>query len=321
MEQKKQISPEGFKKHTILGAGGSVGNCLAEELLKQHKTVRLVSRSGYEMTGAGSVKADLTSFPDVLKSVKGSDVVYLCAGLPYRYDIWKEQWPRIMDYVTEACIKENALLIFFDNVYMYGAVEGKMTEESPYNPRSKKGEVRARIAQQLEEEMAKRNIRAIIARAADLYGPYAVQTSMLWQLIIRNLRRGKRAQWMGSLMQPHTFTYTRDCAKAMVLLAETPEARGDIWHLPTSNPGLTAQQWTQLFAEELGENPRCILIPKWALRLYGYVDKTVEELYEMLYQQELAYHFDSTKFEKAFNFSPTPYEQGVKETLAFLDKH
>lgn len=321
MEQNKKTSLEGRKLYTILGAGGAIGNCLAEELLEQNRSVRLVSRRGYTMAGAESVKGDLTSFPDVLKAVKGSHVVYLCAGLPYRYSIWKEQWPRIMDYVTEACIKENALLVFFDNVYMYGAVNGKMTEETPYNPCSKKGEVRAMIARNLQEEMGRRNIRAIIARSADLYGPHSTQTSLLWQLILRNLQNGKSAQWMGSLHQPHSFTYTRDCAKALVLLADTCEAQGQTWHLPTANPGLTGQQWTELISRELGQNPKCLLIPKWSIKLYGYFDKTIRELYEMLYQQELAYYFDSTKFEKAFIFTPTSYEQGIKEMIAFMDKH
>ncbi len=319
MEQRRKASQSGSNVHTILGAGGSIGNCLAEELLRQNKLVRLVSRRGYAMAGAQSVKGDLTSFPDVLNAVKGSDVVYLCVGLPYRYDIWKEQWPRIMDYVTEACIKENALLIFFDNVYMYGAVNGMMTEETPYNPCSKKGEIRAKIASQLQYEMEQKNVRAIIARAADLYGPHSDQTSILWQLIIRNIQAEKSAQWAGSLVEPHSFTYTRDCGKALVMLAERAGAQGQVWHMPTASPGLTAKQWTQLIGIELGKSTKCRLVPKWALRLYGYFDRTVQEAYEMLYQQELAYCFDSGKFEKAFNFSPTSYEQGIKETLSFLN--
>lgn len=33
----------------------------------------------------------------------------------------------------EACKVNKAKLIFFDNVYMYGKVDGKMTEETPYS--------------------------------------------------------------------------------------------------------------------------------------------------------------------------------------------
>jgi hypothetical protein len=43
-------------------------------------------------------------------------------------------------------------------------------------------------------------------------------------------------------------------------------------------------------------------------------DRTTAELYEMLYQYEFDYLFDSSKFEKAFHFQPTSYEEGIKAT-------
>ena len=76
-------------------------------------------------------------------------MVYLVAGLKYDTGVWRELWPRIMANAIEACKRANARLVFFDNVYMYGRVEGAMTEETPFNPCSKKGEIRARIATML----------------------------------------------------------------------------------------------------------------------------------------------------------------------------
>ena len=61
-------------KHTILGAGGSIGNALTYELLKNGQSVRLVSRSKYQINGADSFKADITSFNETFESVKGSDL-------------------------------------------------------------------------------------------------------------------------------------------------------------------------------------------------------------------------------------------------------
>ena len=62
-------------------------------------------------------------------------------------------WPRIMTNTIEACKRAGAKLIFFDNVYMYGKVSGPMTEETPFNPCSKKGEIRAKIATTLIRRM------------------------------------------------------------------------------------------------------------------------------------------------------------------------
>ena len=44
------------------------------------------------------------------------------------------------------------------------ATQGPMTEETPFNPISKKGEVRAHIATMLLEEMKQQNIQAMIIR-------------------------------------------------------------------------------------------------------------------------------------------------------------
>jgi nucleoside-diphosphate-sugar epimerase len=40
----------------------------------------------------------------------------------------------------------------------------------------------------------------------------------------------------------------------------------------------------------------------------------MKELGEMLYQNEFPYEFDSSKFEKAFQFKPTSYEEGIRQT-------
>ncbi|MFW6372035.1 MAG: NAD-dependent epimerase/dehydratase family protein, partial [Bacteroidota bacterium] len=156
-------------KHTLLGAGGAIGISYAHELINKKEKVRLVSRSGAGMEGAETVKADLSNFQQTAEAVKGSDIVYLFAGLLYDKKVWAELWPKIMAVCTEACKQEEARFVFFDNVYMYGKVDGKMTEETPYNPWSKKGEVRAGIAKSLEGEFKAGNLQVIIARAADLY--------------------------------------------------------------------------------------------------------------------------------------------------------
>ncbi|MHB1680151.1 MAG: NAD-dependent epimerase/dehydratase family protein [bacterium] len=305
-------------KHTILGAGGSIGNALTYELLSNKQSVRLVSRSKYLINGTDSFKADISSFNETFESVKGSDIVYLCVGLPYDYKIWLKLWPKIMKNTIDACIKANAKLIFFDNVYMYGKVDGKMTESTPYNPCSRKGEVRAKIANMLETEMKKGNIQAIIARAADLYGPYITKTSMVYVLVIEKLMRGKSAQWMVDVTKPHSFTYTIDCAKGLHLLISKNDTLNQIWHLPTFNPAINLKTFIEIVAGELGVNLKYSVLKKWMVKTAGVFDKKASELYEMLYQYEFDYHFDSSKFNEYFDYKPTPYGEGIKETIKFV---
>jgi nucleoside-diphosphate-sugar epimerase len=305
-------------KHTILGAGGSIGNALTHELLKTKEDVRLVSRSTYSVPGTESFKADITSYDETLKSVKDSDFVYLCAGLPYDSKVWAELWPKVMQNTINACKSVNAKLIFFDNVYMYGNVDGKMTETTPYNPCSRKGETRANIVMLLENEISKKNINAIIARSADLYGPYATKTSVPYILVFDKLLYGKKAQWMIDVNKLHSFTFTIDAAKGLVLLSGRNECLNQIWHLPTCNPPIDGETFIELVAKELGIVPDYTVLQKWMVKMIGFFNKTVFESYEMLYQSEFDYYFDSTKFNNYFNFNPKLYSAGIYETLEFL---
>jgi len=305
-------------KHTILGAGGSIGNALTYELLKTNEDVRLVSRRNYSIPRTESFKADISSYEETLLSVKNSDIVYLCAGLKYDSKTWADLWPKIMQNTIDVCKNVGAKLIFFDNVYMYGRVSGKMLETTPYNPCSKKGEIRARIALQLESEMKQNNIKAIIARSADLYGPYAIKTSVPYILAIDKLMKGKKAQWLIDVNKSHSFTYTMDCATGLTLLSNRNECYNQIWHLPTFNPGIDGKTFIELAAKELGVDPNYSVLKKWMIKMVGLFDKTISESVEMIYQSEFEYYFDSTKFDDFFKYQPKPYKDGIHETIEFF---
>jgi nucleoside-diphosphate-sugar epimerase len=302
-------------KHIILGAGGAIGNVLAEELLARNEDVKLVGRGSHSRQGAESQQADLTKLGDITRAVEESSIVYLLAGLQYKYSIWQEQWPAIMQNTISACKTRNAKLIFFDNVYMYGKVDGVMTEETPFSPCSKKGEVRARIAGMLMSEIKAGNINGIIARSADFYGPFTEKSSVPFFLVIQKLAQDKKAQWLVNAKARHSFTYTGDCGKALYFLATTEDAANQVWHLPTTNPAITGEELIRIAAESLGKKPTYSVLSKWMIRMAGLINETIRESYEMLYQNEYDYIFDSTKFEKRFGFRPTPYRTGIKETI------
>src|SRR3979409_1354375 len=127
---------------TILGAGGAIGNELVKELAARNEPIRLVSRNPKLVPGAAeAVAADLSNLDDTVKAVTGSRIAFLLVGLKYDIKVWRELWPRIMRNAIEAAKRANAKLVFFDNVYMYGKVEGVMTEQTPFHPYSKKAQI------------------------------------------------------------------------------------------------------------------------------------------------------------------------------------
>ena len=307
-------------KHIILGAGGPIGTVLAKELIANDEKVKLVSRSGHSMPPAESAKADLTNFEEVKNAVEENSIVYLTAGLKYDLKVWQANWMNIMHNSVEACKAKNAKLIFFDNIYALGKVDGKMKEDSPINPCSKKGEVRAKLLEYLQSEIKNKNINIMIARSADFYGPYASASSIPDILVIDKLLKGKKPQWMVNPNTKHSFTYTEDCGKALYLLAKDENAFNQTWHLPTASPSITGKQFIEIAARKIGVQAKYMTLSKWMIKLGGLFDKTLSEIYEMLYQSQYDYEFDSSKFDTHFSFKPISYEEGIARTIDFFKK-
>lgn len=300
---------------TILGANGVIGRELARALPSYSERIRQVSRSpGRVNPSDETVVADLLDAEATVRAVAGSEVAYLVAGLPYDTTVWREQWPRVMRNVIDACKRHGTRLVFFDNVYAYGRVEGVMTEETPFNPTSRKGEVRARIATTLLDEMRTGGLEAMIVRSADFYGSGATQ-SVVHATVFERLRGNKTPQWLGSARAVHTFTYTPDAGRATAVLAQSPEAYGQTWHLPTSREAITGEEFVRLACELAGRPYRLQVAPRWMLRLMGVFVPVLRENDEMMYQFEHDYRFDSSKVEGAYGLAPTNYREGIAATL------
>src|SRR5688572_18478183 len=158
---------------TILGAGGTIARELAKELKRYTERVRLVSRNPKQVNENDElVSADLSDPAKVKEAIRGSEVVYLLVGFDYKLSEWRKKWPPLMKACIDACIENKAKLVFFDNVYLYDKKSmSHMTEESPVNPPSKKGQVRAEIVKMLWDAVKNRGLQALVARAADFYGP------------------------------------------------------------------------------------------------------------------------------------------------------
>ena len=303
-----------FNMHTILGAGGTIGVELAGELVKAKQPVRLVGRNPRPIPGVTEVvAADLSDPAQTLAAVQGSDVVYLLAGLKYDLQVWSDLWPRIMRNTLEACKKTGARLVFFDNVYMYGRVEGTMTESTPFNPCSRKGEIRARIATALLDEVKAGNVTALIARSADFYGPSA-RNSVANLLVLEKFAKGSRAMCLVNDRVPHSYSYTPDAARSLVLLAADANAWNQTWHVPTAPNPPTGADFIALAARAFGVPARHSVMGKPLLKIAGWFDGNIRSSYEMLYQNEFPYVFDSTKFNRAFGYTPVSYEEGIRVT-------
>src|SRR5260221_713368 len=309
-----------MEMQTILGANGVIANNLAKTLPHYTDKIRLVSRHPKKVNASDELKsADLLNKDQVASAVEGSEVAYLTAGLTYNIDVWRKQWPAIMGNVIDACKKHNSKLVFFDNVYCYGRVNGWMTEETPVRPSSRKGEVRAAISRMILEEVKQGNLTALIARAPDFYGPHT-PLSFLNVMVFENYSKGKKAQLLISDRYKHSLIYTPDAGQATAMLGNTSSAFNQVWHLPTDNHTLTMKEIVEQAAAAFGVKPAYMVLQRWMLQLAGLFNGVIKESVEMLYQNDSDYLFSSSKFDKAFDFKTTRYPEGIVETAKSYGK-
>jgi nucleoside-diphosphate-sugar epimerase len=219
-----------------------------------------------------------------------------------------------MRNAIDACKRHNTALVFFDNVYAYGRVDGGMTEDTPYNPCSRKGEVRARIATMFMDEVKRGELRGMIVRSADFYGSGAV-LSLTHATVTQRLKAKKTPQWVGNPKAVHTFTYTPDAGRIVALLGNTATAYGQVWHALTSHDPMTGEQYVRIACELSGRPYGLQVPPRWMLSFLGVFVPVLRENMEMLYQFEHDYRFDSGKVERAFGLTATTYREGIAATL------
>lgn len=303
--------------HAVFGATGGIGGALVAELLRRGKTVRAVSRQGDAPEGAEGVAADAADAAEAAAAARGAGVVYHCVNPGYTR--WPELLPPLSRSILGAAESSGAKLVFADNLYAYGPVDGPLREDLPATASGRKGRTRVEVAAEMLAAHREGRVRVTIGRASDYYGPGGV-TSASGEPVFGRVLAGKRPQWTGKLDVPHTFHYLPDIARGLITLAEQPEADGEVWHLPAAEP-LTAQEFFDLVFEAAGRpTPAKAQIAGPALLAVGGIfSPMLRELRETAYQFRRPFVLDSSKFEGAFGrLEPTPHREAVERTVEWF---
>lgn len=295
--------------HVVLGGNGVVGKETIVALQKAGQQVASAGRTPARHPGVTSIIANLLDVGSVRLAIQDSQVAYLTAGLPYRTSTWRRDWPTVMGNVIAACADAGVHLVFFDNVYAYGWVDGPMTEDTPIRPSSRKGQVRAELLRMLENGR-ERGLTFTVGRSADFYGPGAT-TSVFNTMALNRVAAGQDPVWLLDRDQPHSMTYTPDSGVAMAILGTDARARGKVWHLPTA-PARTGEEYLAMAS---GRALRHRTMSMATMRLGSLFISDAREALELSYQNTSPYLFDSSRFEATFGVSPTPYPEGIARTL------
>src|SRR5262245_11696123 len=199
--------------HIVFGAG-PVGLTLAHELVLRGRSVRLVTRSGrgQSIRGVERSAADASDENQAVTVAQGAQVIYHAVGADYGR--WAELLPPIMTGLIHAASSTGARLVYADNLYAYGPVDGSLTEDLPAAATGPNGRLRAELANRLLAAHRPGTLHTTIGRSSDFYGP-GVRLSTVGERVFGTVARRKPAQVLGDPDQLHTYTFIGDFARAL----------------------------------------------------------------------------------------------------------
>ena len=235
--------------HVVFGAG-PVGLALVHELVQRGRSVRLVTRSGrgQSIRGVERTAADASDEKQAVTVARGAQVIYHAVGADYGH--WAALLPPIMAGLIRAASSTGTRLVYADNLYAYGPVDGLLTEDLPAAATGRNGRLRAELANTLLAAYRSGTLQATIGRSSDFYGP-GVRLSTVGDRVFGRMAERKPAQVLVDPDQLHTYTFIGDFGRALAVLGERDEALGEVWHVPSA-PTVTTRQFVELIAEQAG---------------------------------------------------------------------
>jgi nucleoside-diphosphate-sugar epimerase len=255
------------------------------------------------------------------QAARGAATVYHCMNPPYDARVWARVVPLYMDNLIAAAGRAGARLVVLDNLYMLGPPGGRpLDEDTPPNPCSRKGEIRARAAQRLFEAHRRGEVRATSGRASDYYGPGGTLTH-LGDQFWRPALAGKTA-WV--LVDPdaiHTYHYLPDVAAGLAALgnAET-DVFGRPWMLPCAPAG-SMRDLVSRFSSKLEREIRLAGVPRWMVKAIGVFVPLVREVDEMLYQWAEPFVVNDRRFRERFRQQPSGVDEAAAATVSWARQH
>ncbi|WP_371483781.1 NAD-dependent epimerase/dehydratase family protein [Kitasatospora sp. NBC_00315] len=303
-----------MSKHLIVGAG-PVGSATARLLAARGEEVTVATRSGATAAasdGIRRIRLDASDATALSEAAAGSAVLYNCANPAYHR--WATDWPPLAAALLVAAESSGAVLASVGNLYGYGAVTAPMTEETPLNPNSEKGRVRARMWEDAHALHLAGRLRATEVRGSDYVGPGAV--SALDARVFTRALAGRGVQVLRNPDAAHSWTYTEDAARLLVAVGGDERAWGRPWHVPTNAPR-TQREVVADLCRAAGIPPvKVSRMPDAVLAAVGLFNPTVRALKETAYQLNGPFVLDSSAAERAFALRPTPWPEVLDALVA-----
>lgn len=299
--------------HVVFGTG-PLGLAVARALAKRGARMRLVNRSGSAPDApkdAERIATDAYDAGQARAACAGASVVYQCAAPAYTD--WPKLFPPLQRSILDAASAASARLVVAENLYMYGETPGPLVESLPYAATTRKGQVRAAMANELFEAHRAGHARVAVGRGSDFFGPFVGPSAAGDRMFMAALA-GKAVDVLGDPDALHSYTFIDDFAEALVTLGARDEALGHAWHVPNA-AAVSNRRFAELVIEAAGSRSSVREVPRWMLKAIGLFSPPAREMIEMLYEFESPFVVDDSAITTNFGLYATPLAKAIPTTV------
>lgn len=217
--------------------------------------------------------------------------------------------------MVSAAQSANARYVSFENLYGYGDTQGEILRpDRAFNPDTRKGRLRADMANEIGELAARGDLELTTARASNYFGPRATWQSSFGSRVIGRAMDGKSAQVLGDPDTLHSYSYIPDIGRTLAAVGTDDRAVGKVWFVPNA-PAETTTSIVEMIGRAMSRPIKVSAAPEWLLRVMGMFSPITKELIEMLYEYKEDFIADGSATTDTFGIAPTPMADAVNATV------
>ncbi|WP_347158035.1 NAD-dependent epimerase/dehydratase family protein [Pontibacter chitinilyticus] len=313
------------KRHfLILGGTGSIGYSFVLEALRQQEQVTLLVRNRLKAErlfgphpALHLVEGDVQDLPLLQKL--GATATYIFHGVNYPYEKWAGNMEQATRNVISAAAVNQATVLFPGNIYNYGCTS-PITETTAEQPCSRKGAIRVKLEQMLQEAALQGQCQVINLRLPDFWGPNVLNAG--FAPIFTGALSGKAMPWLCRNDIPHQLVYTTDAARAFYALVQQQPQEPYALYNYAGEVVPSIKQWQAQIAAAAGTKPKYKVYPKGLFKVLGWFLPGMREIHEMSYLWDNTLLLQDDKLQRALPDLPhTPMPQAIAATLDWFRKY
>jgi nucleoside-diphosphate-sugar epimerase len=260
------------------------------------------------------IEADARDTAAVIEAARGADVVLNALNVPFTQ--WATAAMPLAETAIAAARENGATLVFPGNLYVHGGkIPAIVDETTPFDPTSRKGEIRAAIEVRLRAA-AEDGTRVIILRSGDYFG--AAAGTYFDRLLVRDIASGGLT-YPGPLDVVHEWAYLPDLAEALRRLLDARAALPRFAQFGFPGHAVTGREMVGAISRACGRGFKVSSMPWTMLRLLGTVVPVFRELSEVAYLWSTPHAIDGTRLAAVIGDIPfTPLDRAVAAALLEL---